>query len=77
LEQEEQPREIRLGPLIRVRGVFDSADSGNSPHWTIADVFVPEVPQRTLDNTRLAVCGSFQGRFELSLPPWFPKFLDS
>ena len=29
---------------------------------------LPDDPDRPLDNTRLAVCGSYDGRFELSLP---------
>ncbi len=67
--KEEQPLEIRLGPLVRVRGKFTAADTGAPPHWGLADVWLPDDPVRPLDNTRLAVCGSNEGRFELSLPP--------
>ena len=66
---EDQPLEIRLGPLVRVRGTFAAADTGAPPHWGVADVSLPDDPDRPLDNTRLAICSSNEGRFELSLPP--------
>jgi thiol-disulfide isomerase/thioredoxin len=67
--KEEQPLEVHLVPLIRVRGAFTCADTGQTPHWAIADVWLPDDPDRPLDNTRLVVCGSNEARFELSLPP--------
>ena len=66
---EDQPLEIRLSPLVRVRGAFAAADTGAPPHWGVADVSLPDDPDRPLDNARLAICGSNEGRFELSLPP--------
>ena len=67
--KEDQPLEIHLLPLVRVRGTFVCADTGKPPHWGVADVSLPDDRDRPLDNTRLAVCGSYEGRFELSLPP--------
>jgi hypothetical protein len=67
--REEQPIEIRLGPLVKVRGTFECTETGNPPFWSHVYVLVPDDPARPLDFPRLVSCGSFEGRFEVSLPP--------
>jgi thiol-disulfide isomerase/thioredoxin len=60
--------EIRLGPLVRVRGKFVSPNSDRKLGWSYADLFVPHDPARPLGFTRLTGCGSFDGQFALALP---------
>lgn len=67
--KESEPVEVRLGPLVQVRGNMKCAASGLAPQWCIADVCLPDDPERPLDNSRLLVCGTLDGHFELSLPP--------
>src|SRR4029079_15624182 len=43
---EAQSLEIRWGPLVRVRGTFAAADIGAPPHWGVADVSLPDDPDR-------------------------------
>jgi thiol-disulfide isomerase/thioredoxin len=67
--KEGEPVEIRVGPLVRVRGSFEGPGTGQRPYWTHVYVHVPEDPTRPLDSTRLVSCGSFDARFAFSLPP--------
>jgi cytochrome oxidase Cu insertion factor (SCO1/SenC/PrrC family) len=67
--KESEPIEVRLGPLVRVRGDMKCAVSGLAPQWCIADVSLPDDSERPLDSSRLLVCGTLDGHFELSLPP--------
>ena len=53
--KESEPVEVRLGPLVRVRGIMKCAESGLAPQWCIADVSVPDDAERPLDNSRLMV----------------------
>ncbi len=66
--EEDLPIEIRLGPLVRVRGKFSGPDPGKPPYWSHVYFMVPEDPARPLDTCRIAHCGSFDARFELTLP---------
>jgi thiol-disulfide isomerase/thioredoxin len=66
--REEEPVEVRLGPIVRVRGNFVCAENGKQPNWAIADMNVVDSEECPLDNTRIAMCGTYEGRFELSLP---------
>jgi peroxiredoxin len=66
--REAEPIEIHLGPLVRVRGSFICAENGKQPSWAIADMNVVDSEECPLDATRIAVCGTFEGKFELSLP---------
>jgi hypothetical protein len=61
--------EIRLHPLVRVKGTFEGPDPGKRPDWTHVCTDVPEDPTRPLQTTRLVSCGSYEARFEMSLPP--------
>jgi hypothetical protein len=67
--KESDPLEIRLGPLVRVHGTMTCAQNNQAPCWCIADLSTADDPTRPIDNTRLAVCGTFAGRFAFSLPP--------
>lgn len=62
------PVEIRLIPLVTVRGSFEGPGPGQQPSWTHVYVHVPEDPLRPLHSTRLVSCGSFEGKFEFHLP---------
>ncbi len=64
-----EPLEIRLVPLITVRGSFEGPAPGQQPSWTHVYVHLPEDPTRPLHSNRLVSCGSFESRFELRLPP--------
>jgi len=67
-DNEEQPLEIVLTPLVRVRGRF-VLPGGKTPSWTHVFVEVPGDPKRPLAFPRLVGCGSKEARFEFSLPP--------
>jgi hypothetical protein len=61
--------EIRLGPLVRVRGSIEGPGAGERPTWANVLTKLPDDPTRPLDITTLALCESINGRFEMSLPP--------
>jgi thiol-disulfide isomerase/thioredoxin len=67
--KEGEPVEVRIGPLVRVRGSFEGPGPGQRPHWTHVYVHVPEDPTRPLDADRLVSCGSFDAKLDVSLPP--------
>lgn len=64
----DDPLEIRLGPLVRVRASFEGPD-GKRPYWT--NVYVETLPRadRPIDSDRLAHCGGFEALFDVLLPP--------
>lgn len=64
-----EPLEIRLVPLITVRGSFEGPGPGQQPYWTHVYVHLPEDPSRPLHSNRLVSCGSFDAKFEFRLPP--------
>jgi thiol-disulfide isomerase/thioredoxin len=66
---EEEPIEIRLGALIRVSGNFVCSESGRPPYQAWADLRVVGDEASPLETNRIAVCGTMEDRFELSLPP--------
>lgn len=61
--------EIRLLPLIRVRGSFEGPESDKRPSWTHVWTLVPDDPTWPLGTSRLVSCGSHEARFAMSLPP--------
>jgi thiol-disulfide isomerase/thioredoxin len=61
--------ELRIAPLVKVRGSIRGPGAGEKPSWTHVYVNLPEDPARPLDSTRLVSCGSFEACFELSVPP--------
>jgi thiol-disulfide isomerase/thioredoxin len=64
-----EPLEIRLVPLVTVRGSFEGPGPGQPPSWTHVYVHLPDDPTRPLNSTRLISCGSFEAKFEFRLPP--------
>jgi thiol-disulfide isomerase/thioredoxin len=60
--------EIKLGPLVRLRGSFEGPASGQRPYWTHVYVNVPNEPTRPIDITRLVSCGSFDAKFDIRRP---------
>jgi hypothetical protein len=68
--KERESMEIHLiGPLIKVRGSLRGPGVAEKPSWTHVYLNLPDDPTRPLDSTRLVSCGSFEARFEMSLPP--------
>jgi thiol-disulfide isomerase/thioredoxin len=67
--KETEPVEIRLGPLVTVRGSLRGPQPGQVPSWTHIYVHIPRDGERPLDSLRLVSCGSFEARFAFSLPP--------
>lgn len=69
LANDEAPNiQIRLAPLVRIKGKIEGPDAGERPAWTHVWIEVPDDPARPLDFLRLGGCGSFDARFEISLP---------
>ena len=66
--------EIRLAPLIHVKGALEGPGPGERPGWTFVYTLVPDDPMRPLAMMRLVGCGSFEARFAMSLPSgrYFP-----
>ncbi len=67
--KEGEPVEVRIGPLVRMRGSFEGPAPGQRPYWTHVYVNLPDDPTRPLDTGRLVSCGSFDAKFDVSLPP--------
>jgi thiol-disulfide isomerase/thioredoxin len=67
--KEQELMEIRIGPLIKIRGSLRGPGVGEKPSWTHVYLNLPDDLTRPLDSTRLVSCGSFEARFEMSLPP--------
>ena len=67
--QQAEPLEIRLVPLVTVRGSFEGPGPGQRPSWTHVYIHLPEDPSRPLNTTSLVSCGSFEAKFEVRLPP--------
>jgi len=63
------PVEIRLGPLLKIRGSIEGPANGERPPWTHVYVLLPEDPTQPLASDKLVSCGSFDAKFEVSLPP--------
>ena len=65
----EMPIEVRLAPLVRISGTNRRADSQEPIEWTCTYLNLPYDANDPLNNTRLAICGSYQARFEFVVPP--------
>jgi hypothetical protein len=61
--------EMRLLPLVRVKGRMEGPPPGQRVEWPVAIANIADDPERPFDMTRLAIGGSFDGRFQFSLPP--------
>jgi hypothetical protein len=67
--KERDSMEVRIGPLIKVRGALRGPGVDEKPSWTHVYLNLPDDPTRPLDSTRLVSCGSYDARFEMSVPP--------
>ena len=52
-----------------MRGQIEGASPGIKPSWTHLYTRLPDDPERPAGFFRVAGCGSFESRFEMSLPP--------
>ncbi|WP_236625386.1 redoxin domain-containing protein [Rhodopirellula baltica] len=60
---------LHLIPLVTVKGQFRSSVKSKSIGWAHAYVELPVDSNNPLASNRLISCGSFEGRFEVRLPP--------
>jgi len=60
---------LKLIPLVTVKGQFRSSAKSKPIGWAHAYVELPLDEKNPLANNRLISCGSFEGRFEVRLPP--------
>src|SRR5262249_38359717 len=67
--KEDAPVDVTIGPLVKLRGCLRGPGPGERPSWTHVYINLPDDPTRPLDSTRLVSCGSFEARFQMSLPP--------
>jgi AhpC/TSA family len=65
----EVPIEARLAPLIRIFGKNRLSGSDQPLKWGMTHLNFPEVESDPLNFNRMALCGSFQSRFEFQVPP--------
>jgi len=61
--------DVVLEPLVRVHGVIRLASRNQPLSWTSVLVSLPLNERFPLGRDRLAICGSFESRFEFWLPP--------
>lgn len=61
--------EIRLRPLVRVKGTIEGPAPGQRPSWTHVYTQVLEDPTRPFGSCQLVSCGSHEANFMMSLPP--------
>ena len=69
LDDEDAPIQIRLQPLVKVKGRFQAPAGGKPLEWTHVYAMIPQDPKRPLHTTRLVGCGSYGAKFDMSLPP--------
>lgn len=67
--QNDRPIEITLEPLIRVFGNVRLKQSKQIPDWAVVLMNVPQSDLSPFGETRLAMCGTLDGRFEFLMPP--------
>jgi hypothetical protein len=65
----EVPIEVRLVPLVRISGTNRLSGIEGPLKWTCTYLNVPYDEHDPLSNTRMAICGSYQARFEFRIPP--------
>jgi hypothetical protein len=65
----EVPVEARLAPLVRIFGTNRLVGSDQPLKWTCTYLNFPEDESDPLNFTRMAICGSFETRFEFLVPP--------
>lgn len=65
----EVPLEVRLAPLVRVFGKVHLSGSDRPLTWSCTYLNFPYEEADPLNRSRMAVCGSYQTRFEFRVPP--------
>ena len=65
----EVPIEVRLEPLVRIFGTNRFSGLEGPLKWTCTYLHLPYDEKDPLNRTRIAICGSFQVRFEFLVPP--------
>jgi peroxiredoxin len=66
----EVPVEVRLAPLVRIFGTNRRSTGSDQPlKWSCTYLNFPYEENDPLNRCRMAVCGSFQARFEFQVPP--------
>jgi len=65
----EIPVEARLTPLVRIFGTNRLSGSNKPLEWTCTYLNVPYSEDDPLNGARLAICGSYQSRFDFMVPP--------
>ncbi len=65
----EIPVEGRLAPLVRVFGTNRLKGEGQPLKWSMTYLNFPDDDNDPLNFSRMALCGSFQSRFEFQVPP--------
>jgi hypothetical protein len=70
----EVPVEVRLSPLVRVFGTNRLSGPEGSLKWTCTYLNLPYDEADPLIATRVAICGSYQARFDFLVPPGTYEF---
>ncbi|MDG3006026.1 redoxin domain-containing protein [Paludisphaera mucosa] len=65
----EAPVEVRLSPLVRVFGTNKLSGLEGPLKWTCTYLHLPYEENDPLNNTKIAICGSYHARFEFMIPP--------
>ncbi len=65
----EVPVEVRLAPLVRIIGTNRLSGSDRPLKWSCTYLNFPYEEDDPLNRTRMAICGSYQARFEFQVPP--------
>jgi peroxiredoxin len=65
----EVPLEVRLAPLVRVFGTNRFSGPDQTLKWSCTYLNLPYDENDPLNRNRLAICGSYQVRFEFQVPP--------
>jgi hypothetical protein len=69
LKQPEKPVEVRLQPLVRIFGATRLAGTEAPLKWSCTYLNTPYDDKSPLLSRRMAICGSFKGRFAFLVPP--------
>ena len=65
----EVPLDVRLKPLVRIFGTNRLSDPEVPLKWTCTYLNLQYDEDDPLNNTRIAICGSYQARFSFLIPP--------
>ena len=65
----EVPIEVRLAPLVRIFGTNRLSGPDGPLQWTCTYLNLPYEENDPLNGSRMAICGSYQARFDFLVPP--------